>query len=168
MSEPRTYTEAENEAFRYWLTPLGAAELWIKMDEAETLRHTPILGDPEVADALMAETEALGVWRELDVEVKLRDLAESAANPYREGRGPAVPETVEQPVARVPTVAEMMRRPVEPPQPPRDRAAAEAVALARVGQARPVPQTVHSPVRAPGGTSRITARVPEPAPSRRR
>ncbi len=167
MSEPRTYTEAEQEQFRYWLTPLGAAELWIKMDEQQTLLNTPILGDPEVANALMAETEALGVWRELDVEVKLRDLAESAPNPYQEGRVPAVAETVEQPVARVPTVAEMMRRPVEPLQPPQDRVAAEAVALARVGT-RPVPQAVLSPVRAAEGTPRMTSRAAEAVPSRRR
>lgn len=81
-----------DEEFRYWLSPVGAAELWVELDRQETLYQQPMVGDPVVADELMAETEAVGVWREVAADVTLAELGEAAPNPWRERRVPPLQE----------------------------------------------------------------------------
>jgi hypothetical protein len=78
------------EEFRYWLTPLGGAQLWIELDRQETCRQDGITEATLVADELMAETEAAAVWREVATDVELAELAEVAANPWPEAWVPSV------------------------------------------------------------------------------
>jgi hypothetical protein len=74
-------TDAE---FNAWLfTPLSLRDL-LRIELAEAARQYAIIEATDVADELMAETDARQVWRQVQADVDLTVLAEAAPNPYPE------------------------------------------------------------------------------------